>query len=185
MAGLKANTTSGLVACQLVLSLALLVSADRTKAEPMSPTNAFQKLEIYGGDWSVRADHPWSGASAGSSDDLRSRCQRFSAYFACEQSVNGKPLALIVYTAGDAPNRFHTRTIATDGRAGGRGDLVLEGNRWTYLDKPPLGLKGAWSRTENIVRDGNHIRFVEYQSSNEGKTWVQTNAGVEVRMTRR
>jgi hypothetical protein len=185
MAGIQARAAARLGACRFLLGLGLLVSVDRAEAQPPLTTEAFKRLEIYGGDWIVRADHPWSGAPAGSSDHLRSRCQRFSAYFACEQTVNQKPLALIVYTAAEAPNRFHTRTIATDGRAGGRGDLVLDGNRWTYLDKPPSGLKGPWSRTENIIRDQNHIRFVESESSDGGKTWHQTNAGLEVRVTRR
>jgi len=183
MIGIKAHPAAR--APQILLALGLLVFVDRTEAQPPLATDALKKLEIYGGDWTVRADHPWSGAPKGSSDRLLSRCQRFSAYFACEQTVNLKPQALIVYTAAEAPNRLHTRTIAPDGRAGGRGDLVLEGNRWTYLDKPPTGLKGPWSRTENAILDKDHIRFVEYESSNEGKTWVQTNAGLEIRTTRR
>ena len=185
MAGIKAHAAKNSGAWRVLLGLGLLISANLAEAQPPLATDAFKKLEIYGGDWTVRADHPWSGAPSGSSDHLRSRCQRFSAYFTCEQTVNQKPLALIVYTVAEAPNRFHTRTIAPDGRAGGRGDLVLDGNRWTYLDKPPSGLKGPWSRTENTIRDENHIRFVEYESSDGGKTWHQINAGLEVRVTRR
>ena len=185
MAGIKAYAAADSGAWRFLLGVGLLFSVNQAEAQPPLATDAFKKLEIYDGDWTVRADHPWSGAPSGNDDHLRSRCQRFSAYFACEQTVNQKPLALIVYTAADAPNRFHTRTIATDGRAGGRGDLVLDGNRWTYLDKPLSGLKGPWSRTENTIRDENHIRFVEYESSDAGKTWVQTNAGFEVRLMRR
>jgi hypothetical protein len=181
MIGIKAHPAPQVV----LLTLGFLVLVNRAEAPPFPATDALKKLEIYGGDWTVRADHPWSGAPKGSSDHLLSRCQRFSAYFACEQTVNQKPTALIVYTAAETPNRLHTRTIAPDGRAGGRGDLVLEGNHRTYLDKPPTGLKGPWSRTENAILDKNHIRFVEYESSNEGMTWVQTNAGLEVRTTRR
>jgi hypothetical protein len=184
MVGIKVHPMARLIVCQGLLSLGLLVSVNQAEAQPPLATDPFKKLEIYDGDWTVRADRPWSGAPTGSSDRLRSLCQRFSTYFACEQTVNQKPVALIVYTAAEAPGRFHTRTIATDARAGGRGDLVLEGNRWTYLDKPPQGLKGPWSRTENTILDNNRIRFAEYQSSNEGKTWTQTNAGLEVRQSR-
>ena len=122
-----------------------------------------------------------TGGPAGAADQLISRCRRFTAYFACEQTVNGAPASLIVYTAGDQPGRLNTRTITPNGLAGGRGDLTLLGSRWTYIDRPPASLKGDWSRTENIVTDRDHIRFEEYTSSDEGKSWRLTNAGEEVR----
>jgi len=43
-------------------------------------------------------------------------------------------------------------------------------------------LKGNWSRVENFIRDRNHIRFEEYESSDEGKNWTRTNSGTEERM---
>ena len=135
------------------------------------------------GSWTVRAEHPWGGGVAGSSDHLVSRCEHFDSYFACEQSVNGKVQSLLVYTATSVPGKLNCRTITPDGLAGGRGDLTLDGNRWTYLDKPPLNLKGNWSRTENFIQDRNHIRFEEYESADEGKTWTKTNSGTEERTT--
>jgi hypothetical protein len=65
--------------------------------------------------------------------------------------------------------------------AGGRGDLTLDGNHWTYLDKPPATLKGNWSRTENFIVDHDHIRFEDYESADEGKSWTKTNSGTEER----
>ena len=44
-----------------------------------------------------------------------------------------------------------------------------------------IGLKGNWSRTENFILDRDHIRFEEYESSDEGKTWTKTNSGTEER----
>lgn len=142
----------------------------------------FESLSVYNGDWAVHALHPWSGAPAGAIDRLNSHCQAFTLYFACEQTVNGKPQALIVYTSGADSARFNTRTIAPNGLAGGRGDLTIEGNRWTYLDKPPAGLTGDWSRVENTVVDRNHIQFEEYQSADKGEHWTLTNSGTEERI---
>ena len=146
----------------------------------------FAPLEVYNGAWKVQAEHPWSGAAPGTPDHLVSKCQHFTQYFACEQTVNGKTLSplfqsLLVYTAGTAPGKLHTRFIVPDGQAGARGDLTLDGNPWTYLDKPPSGLKGNWSRTENFLLDHDHIRFEEYESSDQGKTWTKTNSGTEER----
>lgn len=159
----------------------LLLFAAALAGPSAATPSPFEKLEIYPGDWTVRADHPWSGAPAGASDQLRSRCQLFEAYFTCEQTVNGKPLGLIVYTMAEAPGQLHTRFISPNGLAGARGDLTLDGDHWTYLDKPAAGQTGPWSRVENTIVDHDHIRFAEFESADEGKTWRQTNAGAETR----
>lgn len=146
-------------------------------------SNPFAPLAIYEGTWTVKAEHPWSGGAVGSLDHLVSRCQSFTIYFACEQTVNGKVQGLLVYSAGSPAGQLHSRLIAPDGLAAGRGDLTLDGNRWTYLDKPPPTLKGNWSRVENTVVDHDHIQFEEWESADEGRTWMKTNSGTEVRVT--
>lgn len=162
----------------VVVGLAMLTPLAMALA---SDTDPFAPLAIYDGEWTVRAEHPWSG-TAGATDRLTSRCHRFTAYFACEQTINDRPTSLIVYNSGAAPGRLNTRTIAPNGLAGGRGDLTLDGSHWTYIDKPPASLKGNWSRTENVVVDKDHIRFEEHESADEGKTWTRTNAGEETRL---
>jgi hypothetical protein len=150
-------------------------------AKPAAPP-LLEVLMLYRGDWRVTADHPWSGATPGSVDRLRSACTLFQAYLACEQSVNGKPLALIVFTVGDRPGEFYTRTIAPSGLAGARGSMTIEGNRLTFMDKPAAGLTGPWSRVENHIISRNEIRFAEYESTDEGRSWKRTNAGTELRI---
>jgi hypothetical protein len=76
-------------------------------------------------------------------------------------------------------SKFHSRLISPDGLADGRGDLTLDGNHFTYLDKSPPALKGNWSRTENFILNHDHIRFEEYESIDEGKTWTKTNSGTQ------
>lgn len=166
------------------MSMRICVAVAAVMAMPlpaMAGSNIFAPLSIYNGEWSVRAAHPWSGAAPGTIDNLTSRCRLFTQYFACEQTVNGKTQGLIVYSPGERDGQLHTRFIAPNGLAGGRGDLTLAGTHWTYLDKPPAGLKGDWSRTENFILDHDHIRFEEYASSDLGKTWKQTNSGLETR----
>ncbi len=158
----------------------LLALLQPSPSSPSTPA-PFAELAVYNGAWTVRAEHPWGGGPAGSADHLVSRCQTLTAYVTCEQTVNGKPQSLIVYTLADAPGHLHTRTINPEGLAGGRGDLIMNANHWTYLDKPPASLKGNWSRTENFIVDHNTIRFEESESSDEGRTWTRTNAGTETR----
>jgi len=165
-----------------VIAMSGAPSAAPATAQSVTADDPFSDLTIYDGNWTVHATHPWSGAPAGTAEHLQSRCERFTLYFACEQTVNGKVLALIVYTKGETRRHFNTRTIAPNGLAGGRGDLVIDGTHWTYLDKPPASLTGPWSRVENVIVDRDHIRFEEFQSADEGKTWAQTNGGTEERV---
>jgi hypothetical protein len=158
----------------------LLFALIQNAPPPQPPPDPFAPLTIYNGTWTVHAEHPWSGAAPGTPDHLVSHCERFTLYFACEQTINGKPEAMLVYTATSSPGKLNTRFIAPDGQAGGRGDLTLDANHWTYLDKPTPPLKGNWSRVENFILDHDHIRFEEYESADEGKTWTKTNAGTEV-----
>jgi hypothetical protein len=159
----------------------LLFALLQNPTPPQPSPDPFAPLTIYNGAWTVHAEHPWSGAAPGTPDHLTSHCQRFTLYFACEQTVNGKPQALLVYTATNSPGKLNCRLINPDGLAGGRGDLTLDGNHFTYLDKPPPPLKGNWSRVENFILDHDHIRFEEYESADEGKTWTKTNSGTETR----
>lgn len=152
-----------------------VAQTDRTKSQ-------LDSLMIYQGHWSVRAAHPWSGAARGAIDQLESKCNRFTLYLACEQTVNGKPQSLIVYTVGTRSGLLHTRFISPNGLAGGRGELTIEGDRWTYLDKPPTGLSGPWSRVENVIVNRDRIRFKEYESVDEGKQWTLKNSGSEDRV---
>ncbi len=164
----------------IMLSLLLFALIQNASGAQPAP-DPFAPLAVYNGTWTVQAEHPWSSGAPGTLDHLVSRCQRFTQYFACEQTVNGKTLGLIVYTVSSSPQKLSTRFIDPDGLAGGRGDLSLDGNHWTYLDKPPLKQKGNWSRVENFILDHDHIRFEEYESSDEGKSWTKTNFGTEER----
>jgi hypothetical protein len=160
-----------------ILLFALIQNASGAQPAP----DPFAPFAVYNGTWTVKAEHPWSGGPPGTLDHLVSRCHYFTLYFACEQTINGKAQALLVYTISTSPGMLHTRLITPDGLAGGRGDLTLDGNHWTYLDKPPATLKGNWSRVENFILDHNHIRFEEYESADEGKSWAKTNSGTEER----
>ena len=78
----------------LLLLFALIQNAAWAQPAP----DPFAPLTVYNGAWTVRAEHPWSGGAPGALDHLVSGCRRFTLYFACEQTVNGKPQALLVYT---------------------------------------------------------------------------------------
>ena len=67
-----------------------------------------------------------------------------------------------------------------DGRAGGLGDLTIEGDKWTFSGTWNQGRKTTTFRTVNVFTSKTHIHF-EQQESNDGKEWKTTGAGDEVR----
>ena len=84
--------------------LALLLLAVIQNAAGAQPApDPFTLLTVYNGSWTIKAEHPWSGGPPGSLDHLVSHCHRFTLYFACEQTVDGKTQALLVYTATSSP----------------------------------------------------------------------------------
>jgi len=68
-------------------------------------------------------------------DTLSNHCEEFTKYFACQQTVNGKVGALIVFVYGGKTGHYNTQALLPDGAAQGRGDLLIEGQRWTFQKK--------------------------------------------------
>lgn len=132
-------------------------------------------LWAYNGTWQVTKNH------APKPDILVNQCSAFANYFACQQTVNGQVSALLVFIPGRTPGQFSTQSIMPDGRAGGRGDLKLEGNTWTYLNRWNQGTKITYYRVLNVYQGKNRIHF-EQQESDDGKDWKTTSSGEEVRV---
>lgn len=141
---------------------------------------AFGPIKLYEGTWTLVAAHTMAGE--GKPDTIVNHCKEGTAFYTCEQVVNGKSLALIVFTATDDPTKFHTQPVLTNGRANGRGDLTIVGDHWTFLGsgKDDSG-KQVFSRTENFFTGRDKIHFEQYESG-DNTTWVKKNAGDEVRV---
>jgi hypothetical protein len=153
---------------QLCLSLMMFLGA------------TFAPLKVYEGSWKISAAHTMAGE--GKPDTLVNHCTEGMAYFACEQVVNGKSLALIVFTATDDPSKFHSQPVLPNGQSTGRGDLTIAGDHWSFLGngKDDSG-KETFYRTENFFTGRGKIHFEQYESA-DNKTWVKKNEGDEVRL---
>src|SRR6185312_4746086 len=152
--------------------LALLFFVFVSVGSAFGPSDPFWSLWLYNGTWKVtRKDQP--------PQTLVNRCSSFGKFFACEQSVNGDSVALLVFVPGKEPGHFFTQSIKTDGRAGGRGELQIEHNTWTYLSNWNDGGKTTYYRTTNVYDGRNHIHF-EQAESTDNKTWVVKSSGDEV-----
>jgi len=63
---------------------------------------------------------------------VRNDCWRSSSYYVCDQFVNGKSAAFIVYTYNASQRLYHLQVISKDGNPPVSGVLTIEGNTWTF-----------------------------------------------------
>jgi hypothetical protein len=159
----------------------LFVTVLSSRVSGASPEGAaMEPLQAYQGTWQVtRSD---SGAHA-QPERLTNRCLTLGIYFACEQRVNGKPTALLVFLSTDQPGHYHTQSILPEGRATGLDDLQISGNRWTFTSRRHQGGDVTYFQNTNVFTDANHIHFENAQSPN-GKQWTVQESGDEVRVAR-
>ncbi len=162
--------TGRFISTALIAATALMgMTRAQGAADPYAP------LWLYEGAWQVAQTTP----AGRKPDRLVNDCARIGRYFACQQTVNGKPGALVVIIPDTVPDHYHTQIVLPDGAASGpSGMLTITGNRWIYLGQP--GAKGVRYRTINVFSGHDHIHF-ESARSTDGKTWTVTMAGDETR----
>ena len=159
----------------------LLLAALQTAPTPSTPAvqqDPLAPLSAYNGSWTIVSPHTLAGP--GKPDILVNHCLHQTAFFTCEQVVNGKPLALMVFVSSGEPHKFHTQPIFPNGQAVGRGDLLLDGSHWTFSSKDVEPAKTTWYRTENFFKGPNAIHFEQYESP-DGSNWTKTSEGDETR----
>lgn len=138
-----------------------------------APVNPYVPLQRYEGAWRVMPDGKTKP------DRLVNDCARVGRFFACQQTVNGKPGPLLIFIP-DSAGHYHTQVVRGDGAAlGPPGTLTLSDDHWVYLSKPDS--KGVRYRTVNDFQGPDRIHFVVAHSS-DGKRWVVTLSGVEERV---
>src|SRR5579883_1760776 len=76
---------------------------------------------------------------------------------------------------------YYTQAVTMEGLATGRGDLLIEGDRWTYSSKSKQDGKDVFHRTTNRFSGTNRIHF-EQAESPDGEHWVVKMSGDEQRV---
>lgn len=140
-----------------------------------TPDPAYAPLWLYSGTWRVSRN----GANP---DELKNDCALIGKYFACQQTVNGTPGELLIFIPADKPGHYYTQTVMPQGRAGGRGDLEINGDRWIYSSNWDDGGKTTFYRTTNVFTGKDHIHFEQAESTNH-KDWKVTASGDEVHVS--
>jgi hypothetical protein len=87
----------------------------------------------------------------------------------------------VIFIPAGKPGHYFTQTITPDGRATGKADLEISGDRWVYSSRwPQQSGNITYYRTTNIFTGKNHIHF-EQAESPDGREWTQKDSGDEVR----
>lgn len=157
--------------------LCLLCPASRlASAEP----DPYAPLKLYDGGWQVTLMGPEK-----KTDHLVNHCARTGTFFSCEQQLNGKTAALVIFlpTGQNAAGAFEYRTIAAlpdASRPDDWGHLAIAGNTWTYSWTQKDGEKIVEMRNVNQFKDNDHIHF-ELQKKGDDGIWKTQLSGDEQR----
>lgn len=149
---------------------------------PTAEADPLDVLGAYAGTWHAEIDNLADSGQPASHEahTIKNDCWRSGLYYACTQTVDGKQLAMLVFTWDEGSKSYSSYPITADGGAAGHGKLVVQGDDWIF----------PWDneKPERVV----HFRVVnhwvgrdriEYRAerSTDGSTWTVTGRGVEVR----
>jgi hypothetical protein len=144
-----------------------------------SDSDAYAPLKLYDGSWEVKVSVPEPRT-----DHLENHCAQTGLFFSCEQKVNGKTGALVVFlpTGKTATGAFEYRTIplmpdATP--AGEWGHLVIVGGTWTYTWESGDAKNIVHWRNVNQFSGKEKVHF-EVQKSEDGSNWKTQMSGDEI-----
>ncbi len=149
-------------------------------AANLSATDVFAPITLYQGEWRLTP-----AISGHGSDVISNQCHRYTEYFACQQSVNGKVKALVIYVYAGMAGHYKSQVVLPTGKSlGAVGNLLIERDHWTFSSNDVEGAKATWYRTTNDFHGKNQIHF-EVAHSADGKNWIVDHKGDERRTSPR
>ena len=155
--------------------MVLLAKVGATVADdPYAP------LKLYDGKWEV-------GPSEGEKEatHLENHCAKTGLFFACEQVVNGRPVALVVFLPmaklPSGGEEYRTQGLTADASPAGEwGKLTIDNEHWIYSWEGRDNEKKVYWRNVNTFSGTDKIHF-EIQNSDDGTTWKTQKSGDERR----
>ncbi len=138
----------------------------------------YAPLKLYDGAWEVKLTAPEP-----KTDRLENHCAQTGLFFACEQKLNGKTGALIVFLptgkAANGAQEYRTQALIPDASPAGEwGHLVIDGDTWTYTWESGDPKSLVHWRNVNHFSGKDKVHF-ELQKSEDGTIWKTQMAGDE------
>ncbi len=156
------------------LGFSILVSFGCARLFAADPV--YDPLWLYQGTWELSKHNPGAPVE---SNKIQNDCGHVGKFFMCQQTVDGKLGALIIFVPRETAGHYYTQALSPDGKAMGRGELEIEGDRWTYPAKEEENGKTKYYRTTNVFSGKDHIHFEQSESA-DGKNWTVAASGDEV-----
>lgn len=155
-------------------------------AAPAKPGNLaadpYAPLRLYDGKWDVI---PAGSEKSAQAVHVENHCAKAGEFFTCNQVVNGKSGALVVFLPlhplENGGYAYHNQALSVDGGgSGGWGNLEIAGERWVYSNEETDNGKKIYHRILNVFSGTGKIHF-EVQQSEDGVKWTTTMSGDEAR----
>ena len=163
----------------LTAGLAAFLLASFVAGAAPAPNSADAVLSLYAGTWTVTRKNAPAGSKP---EELRNQCDWIGKYFGCEQSVNGSVTGLLIVIPTKEPGHYNTQIVLPEGRATGKGELAIAGDRWVFTSIWNQGVETVRYRTTNVFAGKNRIHF-EQEESTDGVHWETTASGDDVRVS--
>lgn len=147
-------------------------------------SDPYAPLRLYDGKWDLVPANPDDTAHR-DAVHLENHCALVGEFFACNQFVNSKNMALVIFLPQhpleNGGYAYRNQALQVEGdNAGTWSALEITGNRWVYSsDGTDKGKKIYW-RTTNVFSGPDKIHF-EVQRSEDGTNWTTTMRGDEAR----
>ena len=147
-----------------------------------SANDPYAPLRLYDGKWDLV---PASNDKATATVHIENHCAKVGEFFACNQIVNGKNMALVVFLPTHPIENgyaYHNQALGVEGGGSGSwGNLEIAGDRWVYSNDETDSGKKIYDRTINVFSGSDKIHF-EVQRSDDGSKWDTTLSGDEARV---
>jgi hypothetical protein len=147
-----------------------------------SAANGIDTIYAYEGTWKCETEHFKTAYSEPKKESttLRNDCWRSGGYFACDQFVDGKSVALIVFTYDAKEDVFHNYAVPVDGGEASSGKLLVKGNVWTFPWQATSKTNGQpiYFHVVNVFTTPDAIEYRQEFSSDQAH-WTVMSKGVE------
>jgi len=156
-------------------------SATAAKTSSLA-ADPFAPLRLYDGKWDLV---PASSDKATGTVHIENHCAKVGEFFACNQIVNGKNMALVIFlplhSLENGGYAYHNQALGVEGGGSGSwGSLEIAGDRWVYSSDETDSGRKVYHRTVNVFSGSDKIHF-EVQQSEDGTNWTTKMSGDEVR----
>jgi hypothetical protein len=165
----------------LLVGAMMLLGIGATKVRSATAADdPYAPLRLYDGKWNILAGEDGKGAM-----QLENHCAKTGLFFACEQVVNGKSAALVVFLPfakmASGGEEYRTQALLPDASpAGDWSKLTIEGDKWVYFWESTDGGKKTFWKNVNTFSGTDKIHF-EILNSEDGTTWKKQKSGDEQR----